>query len=106
MSLTNDRGGEKQEQWMYCCLVSHRSPSMISIAQVCQVLRTLFEEEAVLLARRAGLRERTIPFARLAYVFVLGWWHPSNAGPSALDRFAGGVGRQMRKDAVDANFTC
>ena len=78
---------------------------MISIAQVCQVLRTLFEEEAVLLARRAGLRERTIPFARLAYVFVLGWWHRPNAGPSALARFAGGLGLQICKQEVDAHFT-
>ena len=78
---------------------------MISIAQVCEVLRTLFEEEAVLLARRAGLRQRTIPLSRLAYLFVLGWWHQPGAGPSALARFAGGLGLDICKQDVDAHFT-
>jgi Transposase DDE domain len=77
---------------------------MSSIAQICQILRTLFEEEAVLLARRAGLRQRTIPLARLAYLFVLGWWHRPGAGPSALARFAGGLGLDICKQDVDAHF--
>ncbi len=77
---------------------------MISIPQICQILRTLFEEEAVLLARRAGLRQRTIPLARLAYLFVLGWWHQPAAGPSALARFAGGLGLTLCKQDVDAHF--
>src|SRR5689334_6236941 len=78
---------------------------MTSISQVCQVLRTLFEEEAVLLARRAGLRQRSIPLAQLAYVFVLGWWHRPSAGPSALARFAGGLGLDLCKQEVDSHFT-
>jgi hypothetical protein len=65
----------------------------------------LVEEEAVLLARRAGLRQRTIPLSRLAYLFVLGWWHPPSAGPSALARFAGGLGLAICKQEVDAHFT-
>jgi hypothetical protein len=65
----------------------------------------LFEEEAVLLARRAGLRQRTIPLGRLAYVFVLGWWHRPSAGPSALARFAGSLGLDICKQDVDAHFT-
>lgn len=78
---------------------------MISIAHLSVVLRTLFEEEAVLLARRAGLRQRTIPFSRLAYLFVLGWWHNPSAGPSALARFAGSLGLSLCKQEVDAHFT-
>jgi hypothetical protein len=78
---------------------------MSSIAQICQILRTLFEEEAVLLARRAGLRQRTIPLSRLAYLFVLGWWHQPSAGPSALARFAGGLGLDICKQEVDAHFS-
>jgi hypothetical protein len=78
---------------------------MISIAHLSVVLRTLFEEEAVLLARRAGLRQRTIPLSRLAYLFVLGWWHNPSAGPSALARFAGSLGLSLCKQEVDAHFT-
>ena len=78
---------------------------MTSIPQMCQVLRTLFEQEAVVLARRAGLRQRTIPLARLAYLFVLGWWHLPEAGPSALARFAGGLGLHISKQVVDSHCT-
>jgi hypothetical protein len=68
-------------------------------------LRTVFEEDAVLLARRAGLRQRTIPLSRLAYLFVLGWWQQPSAGPSALARFAGSLGLSICKQEVDAHFT-
>jgi hypothetical protein len=78
---------------------------MTSISQVCQVLRTLFEQEAVELARRAGLRERTIPLARLAYLLVLGWWTQPSAGPSALARFAGSLDLDICKQDVDSHFT-
>src|SRR5436305_8998255 len=88
-----------------CSLRSHRSASMTSRPQVCQILRTVFEEDAVLLARRAGLRQRTIPLSRLAYLFVLGWWHNPSAGPSALARFAGGLGLALCKQEVDAHLT-
>ncbi len=78
---------------------------MTNIAQVCHSLRTLFEQEAVGLARRAGLRERNIPFARLAYVLVLGWWNQPNAGPSALARFAGSLDLDICKQDIDSHFT-
>lgn len=78
---------------------------MTSIPQVCHILRTVFEEDAVLLARRAGLRQRTIPLSRLAYLFVLGWWQQPSAGPSALARFAGSLGLCICKQEVDAHFT-
>src|SRR5947209_14648834 len=78
---------------------------MTSISQVCQILRTVFEEEAVLHARRAGRRQRSIPLSRLAYLFVLGWWHHPTAGPSALARFAGSLGLEICKQDVDAHFT-
>lgn len=77
---------------------------MTSIAHISASLRTLFEEEAVILARRAGLRQRTIPFTHLIYVLVLGWWHKPSAGPSALARFAGGLGLDICKQDVDAHF--
>lgn len=78
---------------------------MTSIAQMCHVLRTLFEQEAVELARRAGLRQRSIPFARLAYLLVLGWWQQPSAGPSALARFAGSLDLDLCKQDVDSHFT-
>src|SRR5947209_2068167 len=78
---------------------------MTSRAHVAENLRTLFEEEAVLLARRAGLRERTIPLTGLIYVLVLGWWHKPSAGPSALARFAGGLDLDICKQDVDSHFT-
>jgi hypothetical protein len=78
---------------------------MTSISQVCHVLRTLFEQEAMELARRAGLRERTIPFTRLAYLLVLGWWTQPSAGPSALARFAGSLDLDICKQDVDSHFT-
>ena len=56
---------------------------MTSITQVCSIMRTLFEQEAVALAKEYGLRERTIPLAKLLYVLVLGWWQQPSAGPSA-----------------------
>ncbi len=45
---------------------------MCSIARVCRAMKQLFEEQAPVLARHCGLCERTIPFAQLAYVLVLG----------------------------------
>ena len=78
---------------------------MTSRAQVSHLLRTLFEQEAVELARRAGLRERTIPFARLAYVLVLGWWDQPDAGPGALARFLGSLDLDLCKQDINSHFT-
>jgi hypothetical protein len=78
---------------------------MTSIAQVCRIMRTLFEQEAVALAKEYGLRERTIPLAKLLYVLVLGWWQQPSAGPSALARFAGSLGLEICKQDLDSHFT-
>jgi hypothetical protein len=78
---------------------------MSSIADVCQAMKTLFEQEAPRLAREAGLRERSIPFVSLAYLLVLGWWQQPTAGPSQLARFAGSLGLHVKKQVVDCHFT-
>jgi|YelNatPaOPRAMG01_1025707.scaffolds.fasta_scaffold63838_2 hypothetical protein len=78
---------------------------MSSIAQVSQVIRTVFEEEAGPLARQLGLRERGMKFHELAYLLVFGWWHLPQAGPSALARFAGSLGLTLSKQEVDCHFT-
>jgi hypothetical protein len=78
---------------------------MSSIAQVSRALRTVFEDEASLLARQNGLRERGIRFPALAYLLVLGWWQCPQAGPSALARFAGSLGLRLSKQEVDCHFT-
>ncbi len=78
---------------------------MISIARVCQTMKQLFEEEAPVLARQYGLRERTIPLITLIYVLVLGWWKDPKAGPSVLARFASTLGAQVSKQDLDHHFT-
>jgi hypothetical protein len=78
---------------------------MSSIPQVCQAMKTVFEQEAPRLAKEAGLRERSIPFVQLVYLLVLGWWQQPEAGPSHLSRFAGSLGLQVSKQAVDCHFT-
>ena len=78
---------------------------MASIAQGSRAMRRLFEEEAEPLARQAGLRQRGMQFAELAYVLVLGWWHRPGAGPSALARFGGTLGLRLSKQDVDCHFT-
>jgi hypothetical protein len=77
---------------------------MSSVPQVCQAMKTLIEEEAVPLAREAGLRERTLPFASLLLILVLGWWQHPKAGPSALARFAGSLGLSIKKQTVACHF--
>lgn len=78
---------------------------MCSIPRLSHMLRQLFEEQAPELARRCGLRQRTIPLATLAYVLVLGWWKAPQSGPSALARFAGTLSTQVCKQDVDHHFT-
>jgi len=70
-----------------------------------RTLTTLFEQEAVELAKQAGLRQRTMRFAQLAWLLVLGWWQQPQAGPSALARFAGSLGVQLDKQSVDFHLT-
>jgi hypothetical protein len=68
-------------------------------------MRTLFEQEAVAAAEEYGLRERTIPLAKLLYVLVLGCWQQPSAGPSALARFAGSLGLDVCKQDLERHFT-
>jgi hypothetical protein len=78
---------------------------MSSIPQVSCAVKMILEQEAPRLAREAGLRQRRIPFEKLASLLVLGWWHHPAAGPSALARFAGSLGMHLSKQAVDSHFT-
>src|SRR6266566_4901358 len=78
---------------------------MMSRARMSRTLRTVFEEDAVTLARQAGLRQRTMSFSQLAYLLVLGWWKQPHAGPSALARFAGSLDVQIDKQTVDCHLT-
>lgn len=78
---------------------------MDSVPQVCQALQQVFEQDAAPLAREAGLRERSIPFAALAQVFALGWLQHPDAGASRLARFAGCLGLSLSRQAVDCHFT-
>ncbi|GAC1563573.1 MAG: hypothetical protein NVS4B1_07990 [Ktedonobacteraceae bacterium] len=78
---------------------------MQSIPQLNARMKRLFEQDAVELARQAGLRQRTIAFSKLALLFVMGWWHLPRSGPSALARFAGALDLKLSKQEVDCHFT-
>lgn len=78
---------------------------MCSIPRVCRTMKQLFEEEAPVLARLSGMRERSIPLAQLAYVLVLGWWKAPESGPSALARFANTLSLGVCKQDLDHHFT-
>jgi len=68
-------------------------------------MKQLFEQEAPVLARQCGLRERSIPLCALAYLLVLGWWKAPKSGPSALARFARTLDVQVCKQDLDCRFT-
>ena len=78
---------------------------MTSRARMSRILITLFEHEAVDLAKRAGLRQRTMRFPQLAWLLVLGWWKQPEAGSSALARFAGSLGVHLDKQTVECHFS-
>jgi hypothetical protein len=78
---------------------------MTSIPRMSKIMTHLFEEEATMLAKAAGMRERTMSFSQLAYLLVLGWWKHPTAGPSALARFAGSLGLTVCKQDIGAHFT-
>lgn len=78
---------------------------MTSIPRLSKTLTHLFEHEAASLARQAGLRQRSMTFAQLAYLLVLGWWKHPQAGPSALARFAGSLEVDVCKQDVQCHFT-
>jgi hypothetical protein len=69
------------------------------------MLSTLFEQDAVELAKSYGLRQRSMSFVQLALLLVLGWWKQPQAGQSALARFAGSLGVSLEKQDVDCHFT-
>ncbi len=78
---------------------------MTSIPRVSGMMKQLFEQDAVELARQAGLRQRSMSFTQLALILVLGWWKPPASGPSALARFAGSLGVKLQKQTLDCHFT-
>lgn len=78
---------------------------MESIPRLNTRMKQVFEQEAVDLARQAGLRQRSIPLSKLALLLVMGWWHLPRSGPSALARFAGGLDLKLSKQEVDCHFT-
>src|SRR5207245_1607820 len=71
------------------------------------MLRKLFFSEASELARAHGVIQRTRVFtgASLLQLFVFGWLADPQAGPSALARFAGGLGLKLSKQAIEERFT-
>ncbi len=80
---------------------------MTSIPRLSGMLRKLFFSEASELARAHGVIQRTRVFtgASLLQLFVFGWLQDPQAGPSALARFAGGLGLKLSKQAIEERFT-
>ena len=80
---------------------------MTSIPRLSGMLRKLFFVEATELAREHGVIQRIRVFtgASLVQLFVFGWLQDPQAGPSALARFAGGLGLQLSKQAIEERFT-
>lgn len=78
---------------------------MNSVAYVHRLVQRLFEEDAPRLARQAGMRQRKVSFTHLALLLVLGWWQQPRSGPSALARFAGGLGETLSKQAIDDRWS-
>jgi len=80
---------------------------MTSIPRLSRMLRKLFLSEASELARAHGVIQRIRVFrgASLLQLFVFGWPQDPQAGPSALARFAGGLGLQLSKQAIEERFT-
>jgi len=80
---------------------------MTSIPRLSGMLRKLFFVEASELAREHGVIQRIRVFtgASLVQLFVFGWLNEPQAGSSALARFAGGLGLQLSKQAIEERFT-
>ena len=76
---------------------------MTSIPRLSGMLRKLFCDEASELAREHGVIQRIRVFtgASLVQLFVFGWLQDPKAGPSALARFAGGLGLTLSKQTTD-----
>jgi len=80
---------------------------MTSIPRLSGMLRKLFFTEASELARAQGVIQRIRVFtgASLLQLFVFGWLQDPQAGPSALARFAGGLGLKLSKQGIEERFT-
>jgi hypothetical protein len=80
---------------------------MTSIARLSGILRKLFCADAAQLAVEAGIiqRLRVLSGVSLLQLLVFGWLKEPQAGPSALARFAGSLGLQLSKQAIDERFT-
>lgn len=78
---------------------------MISIARMSLILKRLFEQEAPLLARQAGMRERRIGHCQLALLLVLGWWSQPHSGSSALARSATSLDLDLSKQSIECHFS-
>lgn len=78
---------------------------MTSIPRLCHQLQQLFTDEAMRLAREAGLRERQWTGASLARLLVFGWLAHPQAGLSQLVAVARSMGIKTSKQALDAHFT-
>src|SRR5258707_12935124 len=84
---------------------SQRRSKMTSISKLGATLKPLLTEDAGRLAQQHGLRQRLLPGALLAQIFILGWLQQPQAGPSALARFGGTLGLCLKKQTIDAHFT-
>ncbi len=78
---------------------------MTSIPRIAFQLRRLFGEEAIRLAKEAGLRQRHWNGASLLRLLVFGWWAHPTAGVSQLVSVANSMGKQTSKQVLDDHFT-
>ncbi len=80
---------------------------MTSIPRLSGMLRQLLGVQANRLAQQAGViqRQRVFSGASLLQLLVFGWLLHPQAGPSELARFAGSLGLNASKQAVEERFT-
>ena len=80
---------------------------MTSIPRLSGMLRQLLGVQANRLAQQAGViqRQRVFSGASLLQLLVFGWLLHPQAGPSELARFAGSLGLNVSKQAVEERFT-
>ena len=78
---------------------------MTSIPRIVSHLRHLFGEDAVRLARQAGLRQRQWDGPSLLRLLVFGWWAQPGAGISQMVRVANTMGRSTSKQVLTDHFT-
>lgn len=80
---------------------------MSSIPRLSRILKTVFFEDATILAQQYGIiqRQRVFSGASLLQVLVFGWLTHPQGGSSSLARFAGTVGLRVSKQAIEERFT-